>query len=106
MLERLVDDEAHERLAVHDQAFGCGLRLEVGFGLAGERGVVAEEAPVVTAVHEHRVQRGGVLLARADHLLAAHFLLGFLGDLHGGNGGFGHFVGSALKRVFHLVFET
>ena len=82
-----------------------GLGGKVGFGLAGERGVVAEQALVVVGVHQHGVERGGVLLAGAHHLLAAHLLLGLLGDLHRGQGRARHLVGGALDRVFHLAFE-
>ena len=105
VLERVVHDEAHQRLAIHHQAVLGGLGGKVGFGLAGERGVVAEQALVVVGVHQHGVERGGVLLAGAHHLLAAHLLLGFLGDLHRGQGRARHLVGGALDRVFHLAFE-
>ena len=81
-----IGDEAHERLAVHGQARFRRLRREVGFGLPRERGVVAEQARVVSLADQHGVQRRGVLLARADHFIAAHLLLGLLGYLDGGDG--------------------
>ena len=47
VLQPVVHDEAHERLAVHEQALVVRLRREVGLGLARQRGVVAEQARVV-----------------------------------------------------------
>ena len=105
VLEAFVDDEAHERLAVHGQALLGGLRRQVGFRFTRERGVVAEQTAVVVGVDQHGVERGRVLFAGADHLLAAHLLFGFLGNLNGGDGGVEHLVRRALERVLHFAFE-
>ncbi len=105
MAQAFVDDEAHEGLAVHDQALFGRLRRQIGFGLAGKRGVVAEQALVVVGVHQHGVQRGRVLLACSHHLFAPHLLLGLFGDLNRRDGRLDHVVGCSLERVFHLSFE-
>jgi len=81
MPQRIVDDEANQRMAVHDQAFLCSARFEVRFRLAGERGVVALHARIVIRVDKDGVKRRGVLLASADHNFALHLLFGFFGNL-------------------------
>ena len=101
----LVDDEAHERLSVHEESLFGRLCGKVGLGLAREGGVVAEQALVVVGVHKHGVERRSVLLSRADHLVAAHLLFRLLGNLHGRQRRVRHFVGCALERVFHFAFE-
>jgi len=105
MLQAVVHDEAHERLPVHDQALLSGFRGQIRLGLAGQGGVVAEQPLVVVGVDEHRVQCGGVLLARAHHLFAPHLLLGLFRYLDRRDGRVEHPVGCAFKRVFHLAFE-
>ena len=101
----VVHDEAHEGLAVHDEARLGGFGGKVGFGLASQGGVVAQKAAVIVGVDEHRIKRGGILLACADHLLAAHLLLGLLGNLHGRQRGRAHAIGGAFHGVFHLALE-
>ena len=101
----IVDDEAHKGLAVHDEALLGGFGGKVGFGLASQGGVVAQKAAVIVGVDEHGIKRGSVLLACADHLLAAHLLLGLLGNLHGRQRGRAHAIGGAFHGVFHLAFE-
>ncbi len=105
VLELVVYDEAHERLAVHDEALVCSLCGEVGFGFAGEGGIVSEQALIVVGVDEHRIERGGVLLARAHHLFSAHHLFCFFGYLHGRDRRVEHFVGGAFEGIFHAAFE-
>ncbi|MFQ7970022.1 MAG: hypothetical protein ACLRG7_07895 [Eggerthella lenta] len=51
VLQVLVHDEAHERLAVHHEALFGGLRSQVRFRLARQRGVVTHQAAVVVRVH-------------------------------------------------------
>ena len=82
MSQPLVDDEAHERLPVHHQSFFGRFCDKIRFRLARECGVVAEQPLVIIGIHQHRVERGGILLARAHHLLAAHLLLRLFGDLN------------------------
>ena len=106
VLQVVVDDEAHERLPVHEQAVFRRARGEVGFGFTGERGIVPEQTLVVLRVHQHGVESRGVFAAGADHLLAAHGLFGAFGNLHGRDRGVEHLVGSALETVFHLPFES
>ena len=101
----VVDDEAHERLAVHGKAVFLRLGGQVGFGFTGERGVVAEQALVVVGVHEHGVEGGGVLTSRAHHLFALHGLFGFLGYLNGRDGRVEDLVGGAFYPVFHASFK-
>jgi hypothetical protein len=101
----VVHDEAHEGLPVHDEARLSGLSGQVRLGLAGQRGVIAQQAPIVVGVHEHGVQGGSILLACADHLLAAHLLLGLLGNLHGRQRGRAHAVGGTFHGVFHFALE-
>ena len=101
----VVDDEAHEGLPVHDEALLGGFGGKVGFGLASQGGVVAQKAAVIVGVDEHGIKRGSVLLACADHLLAAHLLLGLLGNLHGRQRGRAHAIGGAFHGVFHLALE-
>ena len=105
MAQIVIHNEAHEGLAVHDEALLGGFGGKVGFGLAGQGGVVAQKAAVIVSVDEHGIKRGGILLACADHLLAAHLLLGLLGNLHGRQGSCAHAIGSAFHGVFHLAFE-
>ena len=62
-------------------------------------------AAVIVGVDEHGIKRGSVLLACADHLLAAHLLLGLLGNLHGRQRGRAHAIGGAFHGVFHLALE-
>ena len=101
----VVDDETHERLAVHGEAVFLRLGGQVGFGFTGERGVVAEQALVVVGVHEHGVEGGGVLTSRAHHLFALHGLFGFLGYLNGRDGRVEDLVGGAFYPVFHASFK-
>ena len=82
MLQAVIDDETYKRTAVHGQTFFGGLAAQVGFGFAGKRGIVPEQTAIVIGVHKHRVQRGGVLLACADHCLATHLLFRFFGYLN------------------------
>ena len=105
MAKALVDDEAHERLPVHDESFFGRLCGKVGLGLSREGGVVAEQALVIVGVHKHGVERRSVLFSCADHLVAAHLLFRLLGNLHGRQRRVRHFVGCALERVFHFAFE-
>ena len=105
MAQIVIHDEAHKRLAVHDEARLSGLRGQIRLSLAGKRGVIAQKAPIVIGVDEHGVQGGSILLTCADHLLAAHLLLGLLGNLHGRQRGRAHAVGGTFHGVFHFAFE-
>ena len=105
MLELVIDDETHERLAVHDEPALGRFRRQVGLGLARERRVVTEEPHVIVGVHENRVERRRVLLAGADHFVATHLLFGFFRDLNWGKRRVGHFRGGAFHDIFHPAFH-
>ena len=105
VFQALVNYEADERVPVHDQPFLGGLGVEVRLGLAGERGVVSEQARIVVGIHEHRVQGGRVLLPGADHRFATHLLFGFFSYLDRGNGGVRHIAGCTFEGVLHLSLE-
>ena len=105
VLEAVVDDEAHERMAVHGQAFSRCARGEAGLAFAGQRGIESEQALVVVRIDKDGVERGGELLACADHLFAAHLLFGFFHNLNGGDGRFLHLAGATFEGVFHLALE-
>ena len=96
----VVHDEAHERLSVHDEALARRLWRkgrfrfrQPGWGSSPDRRLV------IVGVDEHGIKRGSVLLACADHLLAAHLLLGLLGNLHGRDRArCAHAIGGAFAR--------
>ena len=105
VLQALVHDEAHERLAIQGQTFGRRCRFEARFGFARKRGIKAEETLVVVGVHEHGVERGGEFAARTHHFLAAHLLFSLLHYLDGRDGGVVHFPRCTLEGIFHFAFE-
>ena len=105
MPQTIVDDEAHQRFAVHDQALLHGFGAQVRFGFACKRRVIAEQTRVIIGVDEHRVERGRIFAASADHGFAPHLLLGFFGNLNGRDRRFRHFAGCTFEGVFHPVLE-
>ena len=93
----VVYDEAHERLAVHGQAVGRRSGGKARLAFACERRIEAEEALVVVAVHENRVQGGGVFPSGAEDFLPAHLLFSLFDDLHGGKRGIEDFAARSFR---------
>ena len=67
--------------------------------------VIAEQTRIVIRVDEHRVERGRIFAASADHGFAPHLLLCFFGNLNWRDRRFRHFAGCTFEGVFHPVLE-
>ena len=105
MLEIVVDHEAHERCAIHDQTLFVGLSTQISFGFPCEGGVHAEKAAIIIGIHEHGIKRRSILFASANGLFAAHLLLCFLGNLNGGDRSIEELVVYAFETVFDATFK-